>query len=198
MSLSLLWIVIGLLVIAIGVGLWLSSRRQTPRTRESSRNLSTPPSIFELRIGDIVQYMGRDWVVEGKLVYDEEGFTWLEYMLQDGDDIRWLSVEEDDWVTVALLTPVNNLDVSTTPPQELTYDGDTYHRKESGTATMRREGNPRRPNAEQCRYFDYEGPNKKVLSVEDWNGDIEVTAGSIIPPTTMTLLPGDGGSVYRQ
>jgi hypothetical protein len=195
MSLTLLWLVILVLVLVIGGGLWYSAR-QVPRTRESSRQLSAPPSIFELRIGDIVQYQGRDWVVEGKLVYDQQGFTWLDYMLQDKDEIRWLSVEEDDWVTVSLLAPVTDLEVSTDPPQALSYAGVSYHRKESGTATMRREGNPRRPHAEQCRYFDYEGPDKKVLSVEDWAGDVEVTAGTIIAPTTLTILPGDGGSVY--
>lgn len=194
--LSLLWIVILLLVAVIGIGVLWSSRRP-PRTREASRNLTRQPSIFDMQIGDIVQHFGRDWVVEGKLIYREGGFSWLEYMLQDGDDIRWLSVEEDDWVTVSLLTPVTNLEVSITPPKELTFEGDAYRRTESGSAEMRREGNPRRPNIEQCRYFDYEGPNKKVLSVEDWDGDIEVTAGAIIAPATLTILPGEGRSVYH-
>lgn len=194
-SLSLLWIVMVLLVIAIGIGLWWSSHRPS-RTREASRNLMRQPSIFELQIGDIVQYLDRDWVVEGKLIYQNGGFSWLEYMLQDGDDIRWLSVEEDDWVTVSLLAPVSDLEVSQTPPQELTYKGVTYRCTESGNAQMRREGNPRRPNVEQCRYFDYEGSDQKVLSIEDWDGDIEIVAGRIIAPKSLTILPGEGRSVY--
>jgi hypothetical protein len=199
MSLGTLWLVIAVLVLLVAVGLWWSlSRRSPPRTRETSRNLTTQPSIFEMQIGDIVQYLGQDWVVEGKLIYEEEGFSWLEYMLQDGDDIRWLSVEEDDWVTVSLLESVADLEVSTTPPPALTYRGDTYQCKESGTVTMRREGNPRRPEVERCRYFDYEGPDQKVLSVEDWAGDLEVTVGKIIPPRSLSILPGGGDSVYRQ
>ena len=91
-SLTVLWITIGLLVILIGIGVLWTSRRPF-RTRESSRNLIRQPSIFDMQIGDIVQYLGRDWVVEGKLIYQEGGFSWLEYMLQDGNDIRWLSVE---------------------------------------------------------------------------------------------------------
>ncbi|MGF1536902.1 MAG: DUF4178 domain-containing protein [Elainellaceae cyanobacterium] len=196
MSLSLLWIVIALAVVGAGVWLWWSSSRPQPRTRETSRNLTRQPSIFDMRIGDIVQYAGRDWVVEGKLVYNDDGFSWLEYMLQDDNDIRWLSVEEDDWVTVSLLNSVNSLDVSTTPPQELTFEGVAYRRVESGTAQMRREGNPRRPDIEQCRYFDYEGPEDRVLSVEDWDGDIEVTAGTVIAPRSLVILPGQGNSVY--
>ena len=195
-SLPLLWITIALLVILVGMGLLWTSRRPL-RTRETSRNLTRQPSIFDMQIGDIVQSLGRDWVVEGKLIYQEEGFSWLEYMLQDDDDIRWLSVEEDDWVTVSLLAPVRNLDVNRTPPQELTYEGTTYRCTGTGGAQMRREGNPCRPNIERCRYFDYEGPDKKVLSIEDWDGDIEVTAGNIIAPKALTILPGEGRSVYR-
>ena len=195
-SLPLLWFAIALLVILVGMGMWWTSRHPL-RTREASRNLTRQPSIFDMQIGDIVQYLGRDWVVEGKLIYQERGFSWLEYMLQDGDDIRWLSVEEDDWVTVSLLAPVANLEVNETPPQELNYKGATYRCTESGSAQMRREGNPRRPNLERCRYFDYKGPENKVLSIEDWDGDIEITAGNIIAPKSLTILPGEGRSVYR-
>ncbi|MEO0853391.1 MAG: DUF4178 domain-containing protein, partial [Cyanobacteria bacterium J06648_11] len=87
MSFGLFWLSIVVIVAAVGFTYWQRSRRLL-RAKESSRNLSQPLSIFELRVGDIVQYGNRDWVVEGKLLYDDDGFTWLEYMLQDGDDIR--------------------------------------------------------------------------------------------------------------
>lgn len=196
MSLPLLLIIVVVAVALASFGLWQSSRSPA-RTRETSRNLTRNPSIFDMEIGDIIQYAGQDWVVEGRLVYTEDGFSWLEYMLQDGDDIAWLSVEEDDWVTVALSFPVTNLEVSDSPPPELAYGGSVYRCTDSGMATMRREGNLRRPEAESCRYFDYEGDNKQVLSVENWGGDLEVTAGTIIPPSSLTILPGGGDSVYR-
>lgn len=196
MSLGVFWLLLILIVAAVGLTYWQRSRRLL-RTKESARNLSRAPSIFELRVGDIVQYGDRDWVVEGKLLYDDDGFTWLEYMLQDGDDIRWLSVEEDDYVTVSWLQTVTDLAIDNPPPKEVDYKGDRFHRAESGTAQMRREGNLRRPNAERCHYYDYEGSDKKVLSVEDWDGDIEVSAGNIIAPAVLTLLPGEGASVYR-
>lgn len=197
MSLSVLWMLIFLVLLVAAAGLWWAARRRSLPTRETSRNLTVQPSIFELQVGDIVQHMGQDWAVEGKLTYQEGGFSWLEYMLQDGDEIRWLSVEEDDWVTVALLALVNSLEVSAVPPQELVYNGDTYYQRETGQATMRREGNLRRPEAETCRYFDYEGPDQKVLSIEDWGGNLEVTAGIIIAPRSLVILPGEGRSVYQ-
>ncbi|ASC73943.1 hypothetical protein XM38_049170 [Halomicronema hongdechloris C2206] len=194
-SLALLIVLVIAVVAALAV--WLS-RSSQPSTQNHTASRLRQPSLFDLLIGDIVQYEGRDWVVEGKLFYDDEGFTWLEYMLQDGDDIRWLSVEEDDLVEVALSLSVSSLDINTLPPpQKLEFEGDTYECVESGSAQMRREGSLRRPNVERCRYYDYEGPGHKVLAVEDWDGDIEVTAGRVIRPNSLTLLPGEGRSVYR-
>ncbi|NEQ98173.1 MAG: DUF4178 domain-containing protein [Cyanothece sp. SIO2G6] len=162
-----------------------------------------PPSspaertLFDLQLGDIVQHEGTDWVVEGQLTYDEAGFQWYEYLLQDGDRRRWLAVEEDDWVDVQLLEPLTSLDISANPPQELTVNDRVYRLVGSGTARMTRKGRLDRPNAETCRFYDYDGPDNKVLSVEDWNGDIEVSVGDRINPQSLTILPGDGQSVYR-
>ena len=62
---------------------------------------------------------------------------------------------------------------------------------------MEREGNVRQHHAEQCRFFDYEGSNDKVLSIEEWDGQYEVAVGRRIHPSHLTLLPGSGERVYR-
>ncbi|PSO56958.1 MAG: DUF4178 domain-containing protein [Cyanobacteria bacterium QH_8_48_120] len=194
----MLWLVwIGIIaIVAAGVVLVIRQQRLEP----SSQQGETPPlerTIFTLQIGDIVQYMDADWVVEGKLTYEEDGFSWYEYMLQDGDRIRWLSVEEDDLVEVAWLEATNSLDVSSHPPQQINFAGDSYRCMDSGVAQMTRKGNVQRRKAQQCRFFDYEAAEGKVLSVEDWNGEIEVTVGQRIRPSDLSLLPGSGGSIYR-
>lgn len=194
--LSLLWLLIIVVVVAFGIWLWrVSKQSATPTT---GREVMGQPTLFDLQVGDIVQYSGTDWVVEGKLTYNDDGFIWLEYMLQDGDNLCWLSVEEDDRVEVAITETTRSLDVRETPPPEfLVFEGESYRCIESGTARMTREGRLNRPDGEQCRYYDYEGPANKVLSVEDWGGEIEVSVGESIRPTSVTLLPGEGRSVYR-
>ena len=152
---------------------------------------------FNLEIGDIVQYLGTDWVVEGQLTYNEVGFTWLEYMLHDADRISWLSVEEDDLLEVQWLEPTNALEVGSNPPKELTFEGEVFRCVSSGVAVMKRKGNLQRRQSEECHYYDYEGPGDRVLSIEDWDGEIEVTLGENIRPSSLSLLPGTGGSVYR-
>lgn len=193
---SFVWIGI-VVIIVVAIALLVLQQQGVLSAVGTGRHL--PPlerTVFTLEIGDIVQYMETDWVVEGRLTYDVDGYTWFEYLLQDGDRIRWLSVDEDDRVEVALLEPTARLDVSKEPPQQLTFDGEVYRCAESGTAIMTRLGTTLKRTAERCRYFDYQGSDDKVLSIEYWNGEIEVTVGQRINPRMLTLLPGTGHRVY--
>ncbi|HEY9846004.1 MAG TPA: DUF4178 domain-containing protein [Candidatus Caenarcaniphilales bacterium] len=185
------------IIILIAMGFFLLVRQQQPivASRKPAGRLELP-TLFTLEIGDIVQYLDTDWVVEGRLTYNDEGYTWLEYLLQDGDRLCWLSVEEDDQVEVSLLEPTHVLEVGSNPPQQLTFLGESYQCVEFGTARMTRIGTTRQRSAEQCRYFDYKGSGERVLSIEDWSGEIEVTVGKQIPPSLLTILPGDGRTIY--
>ena len=161
------------------------------------KNVPLERSVFTLQIGDIVDYMGEDWVVQGTLVYNDNGYQWQEYLLQDGDRIRWLGVEEDDQVQVTWLTPTDDLEITGTPPKQLQFEGNHYRCVESGEATMSRQGMTLNRSSKRCQYFDYRGPGRQVLTIEDWDGDIEVTIGTIIHPSELLLLPGDGQPVYE-
>lgn len=192
------WVVIGVVAIALIATVLLVRQYRGPLPAASvAANL--PPlerSIFSLQIGDIVQYLDTDWFVEGKLIYNSDGYTWLEYLLQDEDRIRWLSVEEDDQVEVALLETLPGLEVPGTPPDPLTYNGVTYQLEESGKAQMTREGATLNRQGEFCHYYDYRGASGQRLSIEDWGDEREVTQGQKLRPSALTLLPGDGRRVY--
>lgn len=193
---TFIWLGIAAIVlIAGGLVLWQRQRNLPERSRQAALP-SLRRTVFNLQIGDIVQYEGADWVVEGRLTYNESGFTWQEYLLQDGDTIRWLSVEEDDQVEVEWLETVKGLEISDVPPRQITYAGITYQRESMGTARMTRTGTTLNRRAELCHYFDYSGPNQAVLSIENWGDEYEVTAGYRIRPSALTLLPGDGKRVY--
>lgn len=193
----LVWIGI-IAIVSAGIVLLVLQQRGTLPGTDGSRHLpSVERTVFTLEIGDIVQYMETDWVVEGRLTYEDNEYTWFEYLLQDGDRIRWLSVDEDDRVEVALLEPTTQLEVSQQPPKQLTFAGETYRCVESGRATMTRIGTTLRRKGEHCQYFDYQGSNDQVLSIEDWDGEIEVTVGERINPRMLRILPGDGSRVYR-
>ncbi|NJL63977.1 MAG: DUF4178 domain-containing protein [Methylacidiphilales bacterium] len=198
---TLIFAIFGLIIFSVIIYVFTQEqprlKGQENKQLPSKKRNPSECSIFNLEIGDIIQHLGIDWVVEGKLTYKVGAYSWFEYLLQDDEKIAWLSVEEDDIVEVALLEPTNQLDISNIPPQELNLAGEVYKLEDSGTARMTRTGLTMRRTAEKCEYFDYEGSGKKVLSIEIWDGDIEVSIGEKISPRSLTILPGDGKTVYR-
>ncbi|MFS6827410.1 DUF4178 domain-containing protein [Cyanobium sp. ATX-6F1] len=109
--------------------------------QRSRRRLGARPlplrdrTLFDLQLGDIVQADARDWVVEDRLVYEEDGFQWLEYLVRDRQDARWLVVCEDDWLEVSWLETVD-AHLLQPLPTELTWQGQVYTLREQGKATV--------------------------------------------------------------
>lgn len=194
----LTWIWLGIVLITIvgGVLVYLQNQDLLKGAAKPKELPSLNRNVFNLQIGDIVQYQGSDWVVEGKLTFNEDGYIWIDYILRDQDFVRWLSVEEEDRVEVCWMEPISDLEISGHPPQQLTYAGMTYHQENSGTARMTQLGAVLNKQGQTCHYYDYSGSDDRVLSVEDWNGDIEITVGRQIRPSSLTFLPGDGRKVY--
>ncbi len=197
-----------LILCAALVLLILQQQGKLPLAKKKSELPSVERNIFNLEIGDIVQYEGVDWFVEGKLVYNIGSYNWFEYMLQKSDiaesdalsdHICWLSVEEDDLVEVSIF---KNVDIppeinSASLPETLTYLEVDYHLAESGTAKMLRLGNTLNRQAQTCNYYDYKSSDNLRLSVEVWDQDIEVTVGQKINPRILNFLPGDRQQVFQ-
>lgn len=185
-------------VIVVVLIAWIYYQQSARSNPKPPSPTSIPRNLFNLQIGDIVQYFDADWFVEGLSIYDEDGYTWQEYLLQAGDRIAWLSVEEDDRLIVSLLEPTKELEITAAPAKTLTFAGETYRQTGSGRARMtRRLRASGQTQALDCRYFDYEAPGQKVLSIENWNGEWEVTAGLSVSPRELRILPGDGQSVHN-
>ncbi len=195
-----------LILSAALVLLILQQQGRLPFAKKKGELPSLERNIFNLEIGDIVQYEGFDWFVEGKLIYNIGTYNWFEYMLQKSDltdsgalsdHICWLSVEEDDLVEVSILKNVDGPEINSTPPPEtLIYLEVDYHLADSGTATMLRLGNTLNRQAQTCHYYDYQSSENLRLSVEVWDRDIEVTVGQKINPRILNFLPGDGQQVF--
>lgn len=194
------WFVLPLLLLAAVAVLLL----RRARLRRSAPKL-LGRTLFNLTTGDIVQYDGRDWVVEDRLLYDDDGFQWLEYLLRDGSDGRWLSVCEDDWLEVSWLedAPAADLEGLTADfPDHLRCRGQLYHLKETDRATVTAAQRVMNRRLLGCRYGDYKAEDGRVLSLERWEegdepGPPELSLGRRIDPAAPLLLPGDGRSVYR-
>jgi hypothetical protein len=146
--------------------------------------------FHSLKVGDVVSYVGQDFVVQGKLVFREGSFEWTEYKLADASDVRWLEVELDDELWVGLYKEVDDLRIQgSEPPEEIEYRGDVYELEEKGYATMRREGDVGRRVLPECRYYDYEGSGDNILSIEQWGENFEVSVGVAVSPHALEIYP---------
>jgi hypothetical protein len=197
MAVWLLLLLLLLVAVALVLVRLTRLRRRAPRLQGRT--------LFNLTTGDIVQRDGRDWVVEDRLLYDDEGFQWLEYLLRDGTDGRWLCVCEDDWLEVSWLedVPAAELEGLTADfPEHVRCRGQLYRLKEKGRASVTAAARVMNRRLTGCRYGDYEGDDGRVLSLERWEegedpGPPELSLGLRIDPAAPLLLPGDGRSVYR-
>lgn len=193
--LTLVWIGI-ILVIAITFFL-ITQQPQLQGVSKQEIIASGERSLFTIQVGDIICYQGEDWCVEGRVIYDASGYNWIEYLLLNQTEIRWLSVEQDELIEVLWFQPISSLNVDKNPPQELNLNGNLYKCIESGKATIKREGNTQNKQEPICSYYDYEGENNQVLAIEIWGSEIEVMTGEKINPRSFDILPGDGKSIYN-
>lgn len=193
--LTLVWIGI---IIAVAVTFFIITRQpQLEGVSNQQLIASGERSLFTIQVGDIIVYQGDDWFVEGRVIYDAGGYNWIEYLLVNEMETRWLSVEQDDLIEVAWFKPINDLDVDSNPPKKLTWNDNSYKCVDSGKATIKKEGNTQHKQEPVCSYYDYEGEENQVLAIEIWGNEIEVMAGEKIHPRSFDILPGDGQSIYN-
>jgi hypothetical protein len=170
----------------------VKKEREEQRLEDERRKEIAPEHpVKRLKVGDVVSLVGTDFIVQGVLRFREGSFEWVEYKLADATDIRWLEVEDDDELWIALYKEVNDLRIAgPRPPEHLSYHGETYELEEQGYATMRKEGDVGRRDLPECRYYDYEGPGDNVLSIEQWGENFEVSAGTRVSPFSVEVYPG--------
>ena len=160
-------------------------------------------SLQNLFVGDVVMYLDQDFMVEAHYLYDDGGWTWDDYKLVDGPQVCYMTVEEDDELEVSLNWVVDDLEVSLPLPNVIEYRGDTYRRRETGKAKVYKVGEAEE-KPDRCRYFEYQGPDGRTLGIEDYDGDIEVSVGEMVAPSSISFLPGspelvgDGGRSKRK
>ena len=183
-----------LIICAAAALLLLQQQGKLPFNKVKANLPVADRNVFNLEIGDIVQYRGIDWFVEGKLIYHDSSDTWFSYLLQDNEEICWLSVEEDDFVEVSIYHETSS-EFTQSLEKNISYLGEDYYLSGSGTATMKRLGNTLNRQEQTCQYYDYKNNNLR-LSVEIWDGDMEVLLGQKINPRLLSFLPGDGKKIY--
>lgn len=141
-----------------------------------------------LKIGDIVGFDGRDYVVRGTIRLDQSGFAWEEHLLDDTTSRVWLSVEDDEGLELCLWNRVSG---SPHVPGSagLTDGGVDYLLTERGEAVFRAEGTTGTASSGDMEYIDYAAGDRR-LSFERFGATTwEVSRGRVVGERELTIYP---------
>ncbi|RMH39219.1 MAG: DUF4178 domain-containing protein [Deltaproteobacteria bacterium] len=158
-------------------------------------------TVRDVRVGDVIQRDGADWVVEGVVQYDEDGHRWRGARLDDGARERWMLVGLDRGgaATVRWLVEREDVQITGYPPEALAVDGATFRQNTRGTATARVMGDagsleptaPEGPDSvTRCRWWSYSAAGSATLVVEQWGDAYRVLHGERLRPDDIELMPG--------
>ena len=156
-------------------------------------------TVRDLRVGDVVSYSGREYLVEGAIHYDEAGHRWVAGRLVDVDAEKWLLVGmERAGADTVRLAEVADLDVSGYPPETMVVDSTRYNLEKRGTATAKATGQTdvlggsglSSESVQRCRWWRYEGTGGKCLVIEQWGDAFRSLRGETIRISDLEMLPG--------
>lgn len=190
----MLVVLIVLAAVVAGIVLLLRARARPasppplPAPVDPLRDGGTVADPRAIKVGDVVAWSGRDFIVRGTLELEEGGFRWHEHLLDDVEIKRWLTVEDDEDLELTLFQAVPAPELLPGPPS-LEYDGVTWTRTEHGQAGFTAVGTTGTGPAGRVEYYDYASGSRR-LAFERWgSGSWEVSVGEVIPPAALDLYP---------
>ena len=148
--------------------------------------------VRALKVGDVVSYESRDWIVEGTLRFDQGGFRWDEHRLVDGADSLWLSVEDDEGLEIAVWQRLRGAALEP-GPGKLEHEGVTFELDERGRADFTSEGVTGAPGGGKAEFADYLRGEQR-LSFERYgdDGGWEISSGRIVSEHVLDIYPSRG------
>lgn len=199
-------LVVATIATAVGGGMVVAQRRR----QLGGKKLKALPSgdgskllertIADVRVGDVISYQSRDFLIEGVLAYDEDGHRWNAGRMVDGDDAYWLvaGMERAGSFIIRLMQDAKDIDIDGYPPETLLVGETRFNQDKRGTATITMKGETGlgRPNAdgletaERCRWWMYDTAGEEAVIVEQWGKDFRVVRGTAIDASSIDMMPG--------
>ncbi|GGE52108.1 hypothetical protein GCM10011391_33660 [Pullulanibacillus camelliae] len=147
-------------------------------------------TLLNVRVGDRITYELEDYEVVGKIIFNDHGFQWFEYQLENVDRTLCLSVKMADELEVRVYHKLKKKIVEPIP-NCIEWEDEDYFLDEKGAANVSGQGRHNRLSGQTIRYFAYSNENKSsYLSVEIWEIDIEVNKGIPAQALDFTIIAG--------
>lgn len=145
--------------------------------------------VRALRVGDVVNHDGGDFIVEGTLRMEQDGFRWAEHRLADGPRSLWLSVEDEEGLEVVVWDRSRGVELEP-GPSTLTHEGVSYELDERGKANYTAEGSTGTATGGRMEFADYQAGERR-LSFERYGDDAdwEVGLGKAISEHALDIYP---------
>lgn len=190
----LLLVVVLVVVVAVAVAVAVAlrraraARRPPPPRTDPFATEAARPDPRDLKVGDVVAFEGRDYVVRGTIRLDQSGYSWEEHLLDDARRRVWLSVEDDEGLELCLWDRVSGsaLDPG---PATVGYDGLEFRLTERGRATFRSEGATGTAASGDMEYVDYAAGDDRLSFERFGQTSWEVSRGRVVGERELTIYP---------
>lgn len=173
------------------------------RQSHAAERPDTRPQLLRLAPGAVLQLPAigddmaeQDVQVSARHRYVEDGYTWTEYACDAGDARYHLDVEYDDELETSVTLARINLDeIGVSPDEfdsvrEITYQGQTYRRGESGRAHYYANGEGA---GEAYEYRDFNGEGPRSIALERWGDDCRAYLTQALNPDRIRIY-SEGGT----
>jgi hypothetical protein len=171
--------------------LWHKARKDEGDTLAAERKRLMAPverSPTTIQVGDVVQHLGSDFLVEGIVTFSEDGRGARLYRLFDDGGERFLYAKAGG--SDPLLLAPTTVTVDGDPPESLQHAGGAYRQTARAQASAIRVGQlGTRKHGDRVRVFEYAGPGPARLLVVDWGDKLEAFAGERILASSLEILP---------
>ncbi len=174
--------------------LWHKARKDEGEALAAERKRLMAPaerSPTTIQVGDVVQHLGADFLVEGVITFSEDGRGARLYRLFEDAGERFLYAKAGA-TDPLLLAPAALAPESSGGelPESLQHAGFAYRQTARAQASAIRVGQlGARKHADRVRVFEYSGPGPARLLVVDWGDKLEAFAGERILASALEILP---------
>ncbi|MBT3208749.1 MAG: DUF4178 domain-containing protein [Bacteroidetes bacterium] len=160
-------------------------------------------SVLDLQKGFVFEYDLKTWIVKAAYDYDwGNNFFSREYKIDDGEQQFFLSVENDDEISISISKKIKIRTISEDipeyisendkPPKSLIYKNIKYFLDGENPGFFKDCENKTDDWAEVISWTYYDETDENILNIEQWgDDDFESSVGTVIKEFEISnILPG--------
>lgn len=148
---------------------------------------------MSIHIRDVLSFHGRDYLVEGTVLYRLGGKTSQLVRAVDGSTVVWVETPDDGAVApdrLMVLREIRDLDLEVPPPECIDYHRQSYVQRLATRATIEIDGVVPEHTTGPLQVWRYRAAGDLYLQIEDGSGRVFMMAGEAVPRGIIEHLPG--------